>query len=227
MSLLFAALAVTLAVITDAGNVAGAEAVPTDVDAAPSCVACGVDADADRARYSAVDWAALTAGEVLTSIVADDVNGRATVEAAAIVPAPPLRVWETLVDFPARPRFQPGTQEVRVVRTEGERVWVAQHLRFFGIDVRFTIINTLDPSRGVLRWILDESAPHDIAATTGTWRLARVEAGQQTLVVYRGWTDTGRYVPGFVERFLTGRSLPKLMTGLRDEVARRCAVHAR
>jgi hypothetical protein len=38
------------------------------------------------------------------------------------------------------------------VRVDGNRVWVAEHLRFFLVDVRYTVINTLDPAHGSPLW---------------------------------------------------------------------------
>lgn len=47
---------------------------------------------------------------------------------------------------------------------------------------RYQVIDTLDPERGALTWVLDESAPHDIADTTGAWQLAPLPERQQTFV---------------------------------------------
>lgn len=204
-------------------DVTSATAVPTE-SSTPACVACVGDGAGRRSHYSDEEWKTLTAGEVLLSEVTDRGSGdikQGRVRAAGIIPHPPARVWETLVDFPARPRFQPGTEEVHVVRTDGDRVWVAQHLRFFLVDVRFTIINTLDPASGTLSWVLDDSVLHDIAGTTGSWQLSPVEDGRHTLLVYQAWNDTGRYIPEFIEQSLLYRSLPKVISGVRDEVERR------
>src|SRR5262249_43868678 len=126
--------------------------------ASPACVACAVDGGNAFARYSPENRDALLAGRVITADAATDAaaDEAATVEAAGVIHAPPARVWETLVDFPSRPRFQPATQEVHVVRTDADRVWVAQHLRFFLVDVRYTVINTLDPTAGRISFELDE-----------------------------------------------------------------------
>jgi len=45
--------------------------------------------------------------------------------------------------------------------------------------------------------------------------------GKETLVRYRTWIDSGRSVPRLAEEFLTKRSLPKIVEGLRGEVQRR------
>jgi uncharacterized protein YndB with AHSA1/START domain len=213
-----------LALLTVVSSADVTAATVPEVLSAPVCVACQVDGDRIRGEYSADDWNTLTAGKVLTSDVTDGGSGEAkegTVQAAGIILRPPSRVWTTLVDFASRPRFQPGTKDVRVVRVEGNRVWVTEHLRFFLVDVHYTVINTLDPARGTVRWVLDESVEHDIGGTRGSWQLTPLAAGHQTLLTYRAWIDTGRYVPAFIQQFLLQRSLPNVIGGIRDEVERR------
>jgi len=197
--------------------------VPGELSA-PACVACQVDGERIRRDYSTDDWNALLAGKVLTSEQAEEPPGedhQRTVQAVGIIRTPPSRVWMTLVDFASRPKFQPNTKEARVVRVDHERVWVAQHLRFFLVDVRFTVINTLDPANGVIRFVLDKSLDHDIGGTGGSWQLTPLAAGRHTLLTYRAWIDAGRSVPPFLERFLLQRSLPNVVGELRDEVGRR------
>ena len=72
-----------------------------------------------------------------------------------------------------------------------------------------------------MTWALDQEAEHDIADTTGSWAVVPLEGAQATLVRYRSWVDSGRSVPRFVEAFLTERSLPKIVEGIRTEVQRR------
>jgi hypothetical protein len=141
-------LALALLTVVSSADVTAAT-VPEALSA-PVCVACQVDGDRIRDEYSSDDWNTLTAGKVLTSDVTDGgpgANKEGTVQAAGIILRPPSHVWTTLVDFASRPQFQPGTKDVRVVRVDGNRVWVTEHLRFFLVDVGYTVINTLDPAR--------------------------------------------------------------------------------
>ncbi len=200
---------------------AGATVTP---DAAVSCVACRANFEALRADYTAVDWKALTGGEIVTSKKnAPGPEGRvlSNIESAAILPYAAPRIWEVLVDFESRPKYIPGTKEVRILRVDGNRVWLFEHLRIFLVNIRYQVIDTLDPEHGTLTWVLDKSAPHDIADTTGSWCLVPLPEGQRTLARYRVWIDSGQPVPRLIEDFLTWRSLPKLVGGLRTELQRR------
>jgi hypothetical protein len=143
------------------------------------------------------------------------------VEVAGLVAHSSDRVWAVLTDFESQPSWQPSTQEARIVRTDGNHVWVDERLSFFLIGVRYRMIYTLEPDIGTVSWILDEAEEHDIGGTTGAWILERIAGGQSTLLTYRAWIDTGRRVPEFIESFLLERALPALIESVRVEADRR------
>lgn len=195
-------------------------ALPAD---SAACVACRVDLNAMRKGYSADDWQALTRGEIVTSQTEEtqaDGSTQSNIESSAIISYPAALVWSVVTDVEARPKFIPGVKGVRIVRVDGNRIWVAQHLRFFLVNIRYQVVDTLDPDRGIVVWTLDKSVDHDIADSSGSWQIAPLPS-QATLVRYRAWIDTGRPVPRFIADFFIKRSLPKIVGGLRSEVQRR------
>lgn len=188
------------------------------------CVACEADLQAVRADYADEAWQRLWRGEVVTSHAASgDADGglAGQVMASGLVQRPPGQVWSVLLDFPGHAAFFPNVEETRVQRWEGRRIWIRQHLRVFFTDIRYGAIWTLDPEHGVARFHLDPDVPSDIAGSRGSWQLLPAEAGLHTLVRYTARVDTGRPVPGVVERLLTRRSLPRVLRGLRDAVEER------
>jgi len=200
-----------------------AEPSPSVPPTAP-CIACRADLAQIRSSYTEADWQALLQGKVVTTRIGDSRSGGAvqtTNEASAIVPYPPAQVWSVVTDFESRPQFVPGSKDVHIRRREGNRLWIDEHLRVLFINVRFTVISTLDPEQGSVTWVLDHSAPSDIADTTGSWTVVPLNEGKETLVRYRTWVDSGRSVPRLAEEFLTKRSLPKIVEGLRAEVQHR------
>jgi ribosome-associated toxin RatA of RatAB toxin-antitoxin module len=219
-SLGLALVGVTAGVLLAPGATLGEDAaaqLPT-----PSCVACRADVPTLREGLEPGDWEVLRAGDVLAKATgpASDGKGR-SVTALGIVPASPAQVWAVVTDWEAYPRFLPNTEQTRVVRVEGSRVWLSQHLRLAFTDVRYGTVWTLEPERGVGRFALDPDAPHDVAALEGSWQLAPLGDGAETFVRYAFWVDTGRPVPGFVQQALTRLSLPGVVRGVRDEVSRR------
>ena len=121
----------------------------------------------------------------------------------------------------AYPSFMPTVETTRVLSRADGRLSVLQHLRILFVDVRYSTLWTLDPARGLATWQLDESAPHDIAETSGSWQLALLPERDRTLVRYRASIDTGQPVPGPIERLLTRSSLPRVVRSVREEVQRR------
>jgi len=191
------------------------------------CIGCLANAAAARAEFEDEVWKKLLAGEA----VAQELPGQADADGAAgapreaaaagIIKRSPEVVWAVLVDF-ERPRdFLPNVREIQLRRVEGNRLFLQQHLRVLLNDVRFGLIWELYPDLGEVRVSLDPSVPHDIEDTRGTYRLVPLEGNRWTLLRYRTAVDTGRSIPGPVERFLTRRSLPGVIRSLRDEIYRR------
>ena len=188
------------------------------------CVACRAELGAISNGYSADDWQALTRGEIVTSEAEQansDGSAESHIESSAIIPYPATLVWSVIIDVDARYKFIPGVKSIRIIRTDGNRIWVLYQLRYFLVNVRYEVVNTLHPEQGLMAWTLDKSVEHDIADTTGSWQLVSLPSGQDTLVRYRAWIDTGRPVPRFIADFFVRRSLPKIVGGLRSEVRRR------
>jgi ribosome-associated toxin RatA of RatAB toxin-antitoxin module len=200
------------------------ERFPPAAPTPAACIGCRVDLAPIRSSYSEADWQALMHGKVVTTTVRDAHSGdgvQSTNEASVVIPYPPAEVWSVVTDFESRPHFVPGVKEAQITRREGNRLWITEHLRVLLINVRFVVLSTVDPEQGAVTWVIDRTAPHDIADTTGSWVVVPLEGGQSTLVRYRTWIDSGRSVPRFVEDFLTNRSLPKIVEGVRAEVHRR------
>ncbi|MBZ5726070.1 MAG: SRPBCC family protein, partial [Acidobacteriia bacterium] len=73
-------------------------------------------------------------GKVVTTTTSDSRSGngmQSTNEASAVIPYPPQEVWSVVTDFESRPRFVPGNKGVEILRREGNRLWIAEHLRVF------------------------------------------------------------------------------------------------
>ena len=186
----------------------------------PPTVGRAIDAETVRGWYKPAQWKALERREILTSEdppAAEEALYRRRLRAAALVEGAPEKVWAALCDFENRPRFLPGAKEIRIVRLEGNKVWLDERVRLPMISLHYRVINTLEPELGSMSWILDKSAPHDITDTDGGWLVTALDNGRRTLVTYRVRVDSGRQIPGVIESLLVKRSLPDLLAGLRDE----------
>jgi hypothetical protein len=185
----------------------------------PRAVATTVKLERVRKQYGARAWTALTAGEILSAASRGDDGHHAG--AAGVIDRPAGELWPLLVDFESRPDYLPGAQQIRIERVAGNRVWLAETVKVLFVRIAYRVINTLDPAAGAVRWVLDDTAANDIAATIGAWELVPLDRGERTLLRYANVLDTGQPIPAAVERLLLTRSLPEMIGGMRREATRR------
>ncbi|HYD48973.1 MAG TPA: SRPBCC family protein [Terriglobales bacterium] len=205
-----------------ASPAAAADVVPAEL-AQLTCSRCMTEAEA-RNRFRPEQWLNLEDGEILSAehtAAGDDRKKHRETEATGIIPWPPELVWQVLVDFESRPKFMAGSTKSDIIGIDGNDVRVAQKVKVLWEEIRFTVINTVDPQTGTMDWKIDRSQPHDIAETTGRWQIVPIDDGKHTLLMYRSYTDTGRPVPAILEDYLIKRSLPKIVDAVRDETKRR------
>ena len=188
----------------------------------PASVASTVNAARVRRGYTDAQWKALLCGEVV--VTADRRAGGQHAEAAGILEHAASELWPLLVDFESRPSYLPGATEVRIVRVSGNRVWLAEKVKVLFAAIEYRVINTLDPESGSVSWVLDDTVRNGIAATAGSWTLVPLGGTRRrTLLRYDNTLDTGQPLPAAIERMLLKRSLPQMISGMREEAARRFA----
>jgi carbon monoxide dehydrogenase subunit G len=214
----------SLWLLASAEGALAAEPPPKLPDVAASCIACGPTAPRPEALLTREHWPNLRGGEILKRQGERVVSEQSTTKinrAFAMIPYSPERVWAVLTDFEEWPRFMPHIRETTVTQSEDQRHWVEQRYRILMSDMQHTTVYDLHPGPGRIEWKLDPARPHDIASTTGSWQLAAVDGGRQTLVTYASSVDAGRSVPQFIEKMLVDRSLSELFDHLRLECDRR------
>ncbi len=214
--------------VASVGTGAAAAELPSEL-LRPPCVSCQQMPEATRALFSEADWKRLDAGEVVIVDRAPKTTDREggdsashETEAAVIVPRPAAEVWAVLVDFESRPRVLPNVSEARIERVEDNHAWVRQRVNVFLMQIRYTMIITLDPIHGLITCVLDRASPHNVLDTSGSWQVFPYSASA-TLLLSRDRIDTGKRVPRMIENYLVKQSLPRMMISLRDEVERRAS----
>jgi uncharacterized protein YndB with AHSA1/START domain len=147
------------------------------------------------------------------------------VEDAVELAAPAELVWRVLTDFASWPRFVSGLKGITIEgRAEG-RVALRHETEKMGFAIGFTAVTRMDPVLYRLELALDESAVNDVAAMQATWQVTPLEHGR-VRVQFRSSLDSGRPVPGFVERRVLRESVAETLKGLGAEVERLRALHA-
>lgn len=197
--------------------------LPNDVTQ-PACVGCEADFAEIQSRITEEEWKRLQRGKIVTvkeeeARTDESLAGR--VFAYGVIPFPPQTVWNVLSDYDNWDQFLPKTEDVYVTAVSGDRLWLYHHIKVMWKDIVYTTIYEFEPRVGKASWVLEKDMEHDIADTEGFWEMVPVNKGKFTLVTYHAKVETGLPVPGFVEDFLTKKSLPQIVEGLRDEVEKR------
>lgn len=124
------------------------------------------------------------------------------------IAATPEQVWSVILDFPARVASVSVLKSIEVYAPESdpEGLGATFHLRVLGSDVIYHLRYDIDRAQNYCTFTLDPERTHDIVTASGSYQVFALPDGKQRLV-YRSQTDTGRYVPGFVQKMLTNESL--------------------
>lgn len=149
----------------------------------------------------------------------------AEVRAQGIIDAPPERVLAALTDFEAYTETMPYTAESRVMKREGDAVWLYQVIdaplssrrdlcmkisvvRAKGrVGTRWTLANDVAPAprEGIVR----------VPASEGGWELAPIRGGKATRAIYRIHTDPGGSVPRWVINQANKTAVPDAFLAVR------------
>ena len=167
------------------------------------------------------EWKRLEKGEILVteaSIRGLDNKTRLRGKAVALVDAPPSEIWKTIMDHNHFAEFMPSLEECKIEENIGKSRLVFYHVKIRWIDIRYHLRLHYDQEQWHVDYYLDKAFPHDIADTQGTWDLEPLYNGKRTKVTYSVYIDSGRFVPGFIERALAKRQLPEVVGNVRNRV---------
>lgn len=138
-------------------------------------------------------------------------------EAKFEVKAPREVVWRALTDFPKYPRIFHRIKDCRVLKREGDLVFLESELRPHML-VRRTCnhtVNNLGGRPNVLDWKLLDGCFKNV---TGKWELLPAKSGNSCQVTYILEVDPGPVIPPFVLSFALGMVQKEVVSGLKDWV---------
>ena len=141
-------------------------------------------------------------------------------EIVAEIAAPVEVAWRVLVDFRAWPRFVPGLKRIAVEERADRQVALRHETESVGMALGFTAMTSVEPERHRLALVLDETAANDLAAMRASWELTPLPSGR-VRVVLRTAIDSGRPVPGWIERRMLRDQILETIARFGAEVERR------
>lgn len=137
---------------------------------------------------------------------------------AVVVDRPLPEVWAVLTRFEDKAEYMPRLKSVTVLERQPGRLRVRMVVDASVLTTRYTAWYTMDQAAWTLSWDLDPSATDNgIAGAQGAYQLQSLAPGR-TLVLYRGFVDSGRKVPRFIQDYMTRRSIPDVLRAIKSRV---------
>lgn len=151
------------------------------------------------------ELAALAKGEV---VIRPPASPTSEVVGVVDIQATPEQVWSVILDFPGRVESVKVLKSIDIYAPESDPKGLGASFRMviLGTTVDYHLRYVIDREAGYCSFRLDPEREHSIRATTGSYRMVSLPDGGQR-VYYRSAIDTGRYVPGFIQKMLAQDSL--------------------
>ena len=158
-------------------------------------------------------------------VVTTDMNGESERgvrgRAIAEVDAAPDKVWQALLDFPARVAENAALRTMTQYQADawkGEILTRAARweLKVLGIEVVFNTAYEYDRSQSYLEWHLDKAQHNDIVFSWGSYQVlpSPLHPGRSRLV-YTSESDSGRATPLWLRKKIAISGLKGLVEGIR------------
>lgn len=161
------------------------------------------------AANAATEWDTLSKGQVVVNQLQVPANSAPAVEAKILIPKPPTKVWTVVADPARLMKRESKVKKVKVLSRTGNR----QNVEFSVLmthllpPFNYILMQELSPPN-VLRFHRISGSFKDI---DGSWRLAPVDNGNQTILTYTLKLDPGPLVPKGLLLNAVKSDLPNMM----------------
>lgn len=159
-------------------------------------------------------------------------SGLQEVRVQGIIDASPEQVLAILLDVEAYPKTMPYTAEARVLKREGDAIWLYQVIDAplaskRDLAMKITVVRGPGGRLGT-QWILDESVAPPlrdgivrVPASEGSWDLVPIRGGKATRATYRIHSDPGGDVPGWIVNRTNKTAIPDAFLAVRKAAVAR------
>ena len=162
--------------------------------------------------------ARIEAGEI---VILNEVEGKksrkALIRTMLTFNVPLEETWRVLAQVDTQKEYLPRVDYCQLV-DEGPRM---KNVEFVVdatlIKVRYRVIHRFNPEENFFDWYLDPDFKNELKRVDGFWKLYALSP-QKTLARYGTRVNTGRMVPGWLERFFAKRDIPKALDAVRKRV---------
>jgi ribosome-associated toxin RatA of RatAB toxin-antitoxin module len=160
------------------------------------------------------DW--LAGGGVVVRSLIPKGEQRTWFQAAIVVPAPPQRVWRTLLDYEHAAEFVPGLKSCRVLERGPNHDIIEHCVDMFWLIPQVNYVLRVDYQKN--KRIDFKKIRGDLEEMKGNWTLAGLDQGRKTMITYTVYLDLGFSVPRWLVSMAMHADLPEFMLAIRDRV---------
>ena len=134
-----------------------------------------------------------------------------------LINAKPEKIWKSILDYDHYKEFYPNVHTAKLTKKENDHLYVFFILDVVGImKIKYNVDHTFHAQDNRLTWKMDQTKKNDFKETTGFWQIWPRPDGT-SLVCYSVYVETGRWVPGFLQKAvdkigLTTWGLKKVVT---------------
>jgi hypothetical protein len=159
----------------------------------------------------------LRRGEPWLEVRADAAGASGRVRAAEEVDATPERVFAVMTDCALAPRMAPSLKSCRILARDPAGRWdVREHVSrpmLFFPSLRSVFRSDYDPPHGFTY----RRTGGDLRVLEGDWRLAPLDGGRRTRIVYEGRAALPFAAPHALARMILRQQVSQALAGLRRE----------
>ena len=160
----------------------------------------------------------LAAGEPVVSVMPDDRGAAARIEAGIEIAAPPVKVWDVMLDCSRSARFIRGLESCRVIEADPAGRWDVREHQINWLSIMPRLRTVFRSQYETHRAIAFSRTDGDVPILEGAWRLEPIKAGAATRLHYEVRIGLSGPVPDFVVRSAIESDLPRTLIALRQEV---------
>jgi len=179
----------------------------------PSGPPPGAMTDRDPSAYQGMtpeQVARVKKGEIVILDKPESFEGRQLITAAFIFNQDLNTVWNLMTQGWRQEEYLPRLERSPLIKKWDGGDQIEFQLKVAGVEVKYRVIGSHDPSRYFTSWKLDPNFKNDMKEVSGFWRYYWVDE-HHTLARYGSYAETGFWVPAFLRDYLTRRDLPEAL----------------
>ncbi len=138
-----------------------------------------------------------------------------------LIKAKPKKIWSVILNYPEYPNFIKQLRKVSIYKKEKKEdkilIWARFEAKVFIMKINYHIKHIYFPDKSALIWEMDKSRENDFENSIGYWQIKPYN-DNSSLVYYLAKVEPGRWIPGFLMKWLTKTSLIDILGSVKKRL---------